>query len=116
MTNGANGIVCEADTENIYSYIKVLFFLFADDTVLFSNSKDELQHMLNLFEQYCDDWTLTVNISKTKILIFTSYRYAQNFQIFFKGSEIEIITEYKYLVIYLSNCPKVALTLTTKNM
>ena len=49
MTNGANGIVCEANAENIYSYIKVLILLFADDTVLSSNSKDELQRMLIFF-------------------------------------------------------------------
>ena len=89
MSNDANGIVCEANTEQVYSYIKLLILLFADDTVLFSNNKDELQHMLNLFEHSCDDWKLTVNISKTKILIFTSGRYAQNLHFLFKGTEIE---------------------------
>ena len=102
MTNGANGIVCEANSENIYTYIKLLVILFADDTVLFSDNQDDLQHMLNLFEQYCDQWKLTVNISKTKILIFTSGRYAQNLHFTYKGQEIEIVTEYKFLGIYLA--------------
>ena len=112
MSNGADGIVCEANTEQVYSYIKLVILLFADDTVLFSNNKDDLQHMLNLFEHYCDEWKLTVNISKTKILIFTSGRYAQNLHFFFKGTEIEKVTEYKYLGIFLSksgsylNCKK----------
>lgn len=69
---------------------------------MFSNSKNDLQLMLNLFEKYCDDWKMTVNILKTKILIFNGGRNVQNFQFFFKGSEIEIVTEYKYLGIYLS--------------
>ena len=65
LAKGANAIVCEANTDNIYTYIKRLLLLFADDTVLFSNSKEDLQHMLNIFEQYCDQTELTVNISKT---------------------------------------------------
>lgn len=111
-TNGASGVVCEANTENVYSYIKLSILLFADDTVLFSNNKNDLQHMLNLFEQYCDDWKLTVNIAKTKILIFSSGRHAENTRFYFKGIEIEVVREYKYLGIYLSksgsfsNCKK----------
>ena len=57
--------------------------------------------MLNLFEQYCNQWELTVNISITKILIFSSGRHAQNFHFLFKGKEVEIVSEYKYLGIYL---------------
>ncbi|MCG8093283.1 MAG: reverse transcriptase family protein, partial [Candidatus Thiodiazotropha endolucinida] len=112
MTNGANGIVCEANAEYVLTYIKLLILLFADDTVLFSNDKNDLQSMLNLFERYCDNWKLTVNLAKTKVLIFTSGRYAQNLHFFFKGEEIEIVKEYKYLGIYLSksgsflNCKK----------
>ena len=101
MTNNTGGIIAEANAENIYSYLKLVILLFADDTVLFSTSQDGLQRMLNLFENYCDEWKLTVNISKTKILIFTSGRYARNL-VFFKGNELELVTEYKYLGIYLS--------------
>ena len=102
MTNSANGLVCEANTQNTHSFIKLFILLFADDTVLFADNKDDLQNMLNIFEQYCDNWKLTVNVSKTKILIFSSGRYAQNLHFYSKGSEIDIVTEYKYLGIYLS--------------
>ena len=102
MTNSVNGLVCEANTQNTYSFIKVLILLFADDTILFANNKEDLQNMLTTFEQYCEDWKLTKNVSKTKILIFSSGRYAQKLHFFFKGSEIDIVTEYKYLGIYLS--------------
>ena len=101
MTNNTGGIIAEANAENIYSYLKLVILLFADDTVLFSTSQDGLQRMLNLFENYCDEWKLTVNISKTKIFIFTSGRYARNL-VLFKGNELELVTEYKYLGIYLS--------------
>ena len=68
--------------------------------------------MLNLIEQYCDQWELTVDISKTKILIFSSGRHARNLHFLFKGKEVDIVSEYKYLGIYLSrsgyflNCKK----------
>ena len=72
MTNSVNGLVCEANTQNTLLFIKVFILLFADDTVLFANNKEDLQNVLTTFEQYCEDWKLTVNVSKTKILIFSS--------------------------------------------
>lgn len=57
---------------------------------------------LNLFEKYCDERKLTVNIARTKILIFTACRYGRNLQFFITGTELEIVTEYRYLGIFLS--------------
>ena len=71
MINSVNGLVCEANTQNTYSFIKVFILLFADDTVLFANNKEDLQNMLTTFEQYCEDWKLTVDVSKTKIIMLT---------------------------------------------
>ena len=67
--NKANGVSCETNDNRLYAYLKIFIILFADDTVLFSNTKEDLQYMLNIFEQYCRTWKLTVNISKTKILV-----------------------------------------------
>ncbi|MCG7878764.1 MAG: reverse transcriptase family protein [Candidatus Thiodiazotropha endolucinida] len=69
--NGAPGITCEYADDDILIYLKSFISLFADDTVLFSNNKDDLQITLNSFEQYCDTWHLTVNTNKTKIIVFT---------------------------------------------
>ena len=70
MTKNVGGIIAEANAEHIYSYLKLFILLFADDTVLFSHNQYDLQSMLNSFENYCDEWKLTVNISKTR----NSYR------------------------------------------
>jgi len=40
------------------------FLLYADDTVLLSESQNDLQNLLNEYEKYCDKWKLTVNLSK----------------------------------------------------
>ena len=58
--------------------IKILLMLYADDTVLFSESKEGSQYQLDCFLQYCKDWKLEVNIDKTKITIFTKGGIPQN--------------------------------------
>ena len=103
QTSGLSGVNCEtANDDDIMIFIKLFILLFADDTVLFSNSKEELQKTLDNFETYCDTWHLKVNISKTKIVIFSNRSPSVNTKFYFKGQEIEIVKEYKYLGIYLS--------------
>merc|ERR1739840_92558 len=52
-------------------YLKLLIIMYADDTVLFANSIENLQRCLNGLKQYCDKWKLQVNVDKTKIIIFS---------------------------------------------
>ena len=56
--------------ESIQMYIKHFLILYADDTALMAESSDGLQKTLNCFEKYCDLWKLTVNTTKTKVVIF----------------------------------------------
>ena len=44
--------------------------MYADDTVLFSESVSALQSMLDTLFLYTPKWNLTVNISKSKIMVF----------------------------------------------
>ena len=44
--------------------------LFADDLVLLSPTKEGLQHYLDLLQSFSQTWALTVNLSKTKVIIF----------------------------------------------
>ena len=44
--------------------------IFADDTVIFSESREGLQEGLNNLYKYCIKWGLTVNVSKTKVVVF----------------------------------------------
>ena len=45
---------------------------------------------------------LTVNVSKTKIVIFTNARNSNHINFMFNLQPIEIVSEYKYLGIYFS--------------
>ncbi|MEW8548192.1 MAG: reverse transcriptase family protein, partial [Candidatus Thiodiazotropha sp.] len=55
---------------------RMCFFIlmFADDMVLFSESPDELQTLLDNLHRYTTDWGLKINTAKTKVLIFQKRR------------------------------------------
>ena len=49
---------------------KLNCLMFADDVVLLSESSEGLQNCLNRLSKYCAKWQLTINLSKTKVVIF----------------------------------------------
>ena len=51
--------------------LNLFVLMFADDTVIFSNSPDEMQIMLNSLHKYVSSWNLTENSAKTKVLVFS---------------------------------------------
>ena len=57
--------------EKLDVLIKLLILLYADDTVLMAESPKQLQDALQIFENYCNTWTLKVNIIKTKVVVFS---------------------------------------------
>ena len=93
----ASGVNCEVNTDDEYIYFQLLILLYADDTAIFSDTKDNLQAALKVFEDYCTKWKLTVNISKTKVVIFSRGRPNKNNSSTFQNKQIEVVDEYKYL-------------------
>jgi hypothetical protein len=59
--------ICDPITIN---NIKVSCLMYADDIVLISESAKGLQDCLNKLSNYCDIWNLSVNIDKSKVIIF----------------------------------------------
>ena len=62
--------ISEKIEENLNIYLKLFVLLYADDTVIMAESREDLQAQLNVFGEYCQKWKLKVNVEKTKILIF----------------------------------------------
>ena len=84
--------------------VKLLLLLYADDIVLFAKTAEELQKSLDILEEYCDRWKLTVNKSKTKIVIFRKRgRLPANLQFNYKGSKIDIVNKFCYLGIVFTS-------------
>jgi len=74
--------------------IKVL--LYADDIALIADNQADLQKMINALFNYCQKWSLNVNLQKSKILIFRKGP-RQPANIWKYGNEvIETVNSYKY--------------------
>jgi hypothetical protein len=83
-------------------YSKLFVLLYADDTVLFSDSASDLQLQLNIFCEYCNIGKLKVNSSKSKIIFFSSGRLPQHINFSYDGNAIEIVNEFTYLGLNFS--------------
>ena len=74
-------------SDEIAVFFKLYILLYADDTVIFAESKEELQSALNAIYLYCKSWYLQVNPSKTKITIFCSRKFEHNMNFIDKWTE-----------------------------
>jgi hypothetical protein len=75
---------------------KVASLSFADDLVILSNTSEGLQNSLNKLEKYCYDWQLTVNVKKTKVMIFQNTQSpSPNF--YYKNVLLTKTKEYNFL-------------------
>nr|XP_046478600.1 uncharacterized protein LOC124217243 [Neodiprion pinetum] len=90
---------------DINGVVDILLLLYADDTVIFARSHMDLLRKLRALEEYCDLNQLTVNKSKTKILVFkaagrirecpTRYRT-------YKHTCLDLVNSYTYLGVEVS--------------
>ena len=83
--------------------LRINHLLYADDLILMSESKDGLQNCLNNLNEYCENWKLTINFSKTKIIVFRPSGRIPNCKFYVGKHEIEIVLNYKYLGITISS-------------
>ena len=86
--------------------IHVPDILYADDTTLLSlGNPQELQYLLDALSVFCDLFGFEVNVSKTAIVVFhgahTQTKQKQDFSWSFKGSNILIAEEFRYLGMLL---------------
>lgn len=94
--NGVNGVVIDL--------LQLWSLLYADDITLLAESAQELQKSLDALENYCDRWKLTVNDTKTKIIVFKKGgRLPNGLQFTYKGSNIEIVNRFSYLGILFTS-------------
>ena len=75
----------------------VNFLAFADDIVFVSSSVKGLQNCLTKLESYCNTWKLTLNMTKTKIIVFNTTH--KNHKFYYNGKKIQESDSYTYLGI-----------------
>ena len=103
QSGNVNGVTCSSNNieECAHILLKLFVMLYADDTVILAETADDLQNALTQYSWYCDRWKLSINNSKTKIVIFARGRLPRyRFKLF---EEIEIVPNYKYLSVMFSN-------------
>ena len=98
-----NGISCtnHALDEDIMVLAKLFILLYADDTVILSESAEDLQLGLQAYAEYCSIRKLEVNVAKTKVLIFSKAKIP-NYEFKYKVEILEVMSEFKYLGILFS--------------
>ena len=81
-------------------YVKLFILFYADDTVIISESADGL-HILLMSFIHIGTKGNTVNVDKTKIMVFSKGPTPTNV-FYFHDEVIESMKEYKYLSIIVS--------------
>ena len=74
----------------------ISLLLFADDTLLLADSAEHLQTLIDALGRYASDNFLTINVSKTKCLVFHRGRLPScSFHL--AGSSLDIVNSFRYL-------------------
>ena len=75
----------------------------ADDLVILSESATGLQAKLDKLQSFCDDWCLTIDINKTKVMVFNKAGRLVKGKFEIHNTDIEGVSKYRYLGLYFSS-------------
>ena len=81
--------------------------------MLLADSPENLQKCLDDFVQYCNNWKLKINYEKTKIVIFGTRKFDKH-AFYMDGNVIEIVNNYRYLMVVSLTLGKVYTIRQTK--
>ena len=95
------GIVIDNQTDDMFTFLKIIILLHADDTVILSDDAMSFQKCLDDFNEYCQIWKLKINVSKSKVLIFGCRNY-NAFEFTIGDQTLELVDKYKYLGLYFT--------------
>ena len=97
--------------------LKVNLLMYADDILLLSSSAKGLQMALDQVSKFCNEWKLTINFSKTKVMVFNKPRASLNKNEFtVNGKQVDMCTEYVYLGIVITSTARTTRLLVSHYM
>lgn len=100
-----NGLRTFEHLSSILSTNEVVFFLnlytllYADDTLVLAETPAEMQLAMNEVHAYCDRWELSINQTKTKVVIFSRGKVKTEYNFKMGNFDIATSSEYCYLGI-----------------
>lgn len=78
--------------------LNLFLLIYANDIVIFSESVLGLQNMLHTLFEYTSQWSLSVNINKTKIVVYRKGgRVHVDEKWYSDNEEIEVVVNFTYL-------------------
>lgn len=84
--------------------LNLFLLLYADDTVLFSESVEGFQKMLDTQKAYTDSWKLEVNVSKTKMVVFRNVgKIKSSEKCFFMITQSSKMLTYLLILVLISS-------------
>jgi hypothetical protein len=90
----------ERDTPPMLGQLAVRLLLYVNDLALMSHTPAGLQKQLDVLQAFCCERQLTVNVKKTKVVVFEACKFVcQAFQ--YEGEVIEQLNSFKYLGVEL---------------
>ena len=77
---------------------------YADDLAIFSDTVFDMQKKIDLLYTFCEKWGLTVNLDKTKMIVFRNGGYLKSIEKWsYGGVNIDTATYYSYLGMTFSS-------------
>ena len=96
-----------------FDQLSIFMLMFADDMILISKTAAGLQLLLNQLHSYCNEWNLTVNVNKTKTVIFCKRKSNHNLEFRYGNFVIDIVDSYVYLGVKFNYNGKYKVALET---
>ena len=84
-------------TEDIDFFLNMYILLYADDTLVLAESPEEMQLALDEVGSYCNKWCLSINKTKTKVVIFSKGKVKKQHHFKIENVDIDTDSEYCYL-------------------
>ena len=77
--------------------------LYADDVILLSTSNSGSQHNIDMVHKFCNNWGLSINANKSRVMVFSKNGKVNSNMEFRIGQKIlELVSVYKYLGINIT--------------
>ena len=99
LSNDVRQYLSEPDLE---VFLRLYVLLYADDTIVMAETPEELQKALVAVHEYCALWKLTVNTTKTKIVIFSQRKVRRYPDFVFGTDTFDVVDDYVYLGVKLN--------------
>ena len=97
-------MINQHSTSDVYLNInnKINALMYADDLVLISRTKEGLQYQIDSVHEYSEKWELSINIKKTKSMVFHRENNLIKTSFNVGGSSIENVKSFTYLGFTIS--------------